>query len=112
MQQFYVLDDAGVPQQTSEQAFAEWVASADVGIARTVVSASVAVVTTFDGVAVADPAGGAPRLFETRVYGGVLDGEEARHGSRDEAMVGHSHLVAWCRVGESADYGVTADQLQ
>ena len=112
MPQYYVLDDTGVPQEASEQAWADWVASADAGIARTVVSPAVAVVTTFDGVVVADPAGGAPRLFETRVFGGVLDGQEARHGSRDEAMAGHAYLVAWCRAGEVPDYGLRDDDLR
>ena len=112
MPQYYVLDDTGAPQEASEQAWAVWVATADAGIARTVVSANVAVVTIFDGVVTADAAGGEPRLFETRVFGGVLDGEEARHGSRDDAMAGHACLVEWCRAGEVPDYGLSDDQLR
>ena len=64
-------------------------------MARTVVTAEVTVLTTFSGV---DPStqGQPPRLFETRVFGGVLDAEEARHASKADAIAAHAALAEWC----------------
>jgi hypothetical protein len=42
---------------------------------------------------------GPPILWETMVFGGVLDGTQQRYASREEAIVGHQELC--CRVMET-----------
>ena len=51
-----------------------------------------------------------PRLFETRVFGGVLDGEVV-HGTRAEAIIQHAELVEWCRIGNTPNAGITEADL-
>ncbi len=38
--------------------------------------------------------GGPPVLFETMVFGGALDGEQARYCTWDQAIEGHAVMVA------------------
>jgi hypothetical protein len=112
MEGYFVLDERGEPQQERNlDAWTRWFERADRSVARTVIAADVTVLTTFRGVAETDESGDAPALFETRVFGGILDGEEAWHRSRSEAVAGHDLLAQWCRVGNSADLGIAEDQL-
>jgi hypothetical protein len=108
MDSYFVLDDRGEPLPESDaDAWSRWFATADRSVARTVVSAEVTVLTTFNGID--EAAGeGAPKLFETHVFGGVLDGEELRRCTRAEAVAAHGSLVAWCRAGGNApDFGIS-----
>ena len=86
MNGYFVLDARGEPIEEKDfTIWTWWFEQADRSVARTDVAPQVTVLTTFSGF---DPNanGGAPRLFETRVLGGVLDGEEARHASKAEAL--------------------------
>ena len=112
MELYFVLDEHGEPQlETDVDAWARWFEQADRAIARTVVKPDVAVLTTFRGVDEVPSVGGMPKLFDTRVFGGVLDGEEAQHRTRAEAVAGHASLAEWCRVGNGPDAGVSEEQL-
>ena len=75
-------------------------------MARTVVTSEVTVLTTFSGVDHSTQ-GEPPRLFETRVFGGVLDSEERGTRTRADALEAHAALAEWCRIGASPDCGVT-----
>lgn len=48
-------------------------------------------------------------MFETRVFGGVLDAEEVTHPTMAEAMAAHGALAEWCRVGNSPNAGVSEE---
>jgi hypothetical protein len=36
---------------------------------------------------------GPPRIFETMVFGGELDGEQVRYGTEAEAVAGHAEML-------------------
>jgi hypothetical protein len=108
---YFVLDEQGEPLAVSDvEEWVQWCERADRGVARTVVAADVVVLTTFNGV---DEVvhGQTPLLFETRVFGGVLDGEAVQHPTRADALAGHAKLVEWCRMGNSPGTGLTDDQI-
>jgi hypothetical protein len=107
------LDERGEPVEERDfAAWTRWFEQADRSVARTVVTSDVTVLTTFSGVDHSTQ-GEPPRLFETRVFGGVLDSEELRHSTRTDALEAHSALAEWCRIGASPDCGVTeADMLR
>ena len=111
MEGYYVLDDRGEPVPERDlEAWTRWFESADRSISRTVVTPEITVLTTFRGVAEAGETG-APALFETRVFGGILDGEEVRHRSRSEALDGHAILAEWCHIALLPNHGITEEQL-
>ena len=113
MEGYFVLDERGEPVPERDlEAWTRWFERADRSIGRTIVAPHVTVLTTFRGIAEADDKGAPPALFESRVCGGVLDGEERRHRTRAEALVGHEVLAEWCRIGSLPTYGVTADQIK
>lgn len=113
MEQYFVLDERGEPvPETDIDVWTRWFEQADLGVARSAITPEVTVLTTFrGGVDEALEPGEVPLLFETRVFGGVLDGEELRHGSRAEALAGHAWLAEWCRAGSAPDHGLCADDL-
>jgi hypothetical protein len=113
MEGYFVLDERGEPVEERDfAAWTRWFEQADRSVARTVVTSDVTVLTTFSGVDHSTQ-GEPPRLFETRVFGGVLDSEELRHSTRTDALEAHSALAEWCRIGASPDCGVTeADMLR
>jgi hypothetical protein len=112
MNAYFVLDELGEPQPEHDlEAWTRWFEQADRSIARTAIGAAVVVLTTFRGVVDATEPGDAPRLFETRVFGGVLDGEEHGHSTRTEALAAHSALAEWCRIGNAPDAGVNEQTL-
>ena len=108
---YFVLNDRGEPiLEPNLDAWFAWFERADRGVARTVVTPDVMVLTTFNGVdelGESDP----PRLFESRVFGGPLNGEVAQSGTRAESLEGHARLVDWCRIGLSPDGGITEAQI-
>ena len=97
---YFVLDEDGEPREERDiERWQQWFDHADRGVARTTVSPDVIVLTTFrafDDLAAPDAP---PKLFETRVFGGVLDGEQREHGTRAEAIAAHASLAEWCRAG-------------
>ena len=112
MEGYFVLNERGEPMlERDVQAWTRWFERADRSVARTVVSADVTVLTTFRGVGETDESGQAPHLFETRVFGGILTGEERWHRTRDQAVAGHERLAEWCRIGMVHNHGISEDQL-
>jgi hypothetical protein len=104
---YFVLDEQGDPLPVNDiEAWLQWFECADRRVAWTMVTPDIAVLTIFSGVdEIAE--GRVPRPFETRVFGGVLDGEEVRHPTRVEALAGHARVIDWCRLGTSPDEGAT-----
>lgn len=112
MEEYFVLGEDGEPRrETDVESWTQWFEHADRNIARTIVLPHVTVLTTFSGVYNPVESDSAPRLFETRVFGGVLDGEEITSASRAEAVAAHSDLAEWCRIGNASDAGVTKEML-
>jgi hypothetical protein len=112
MDGYFTLDERGNPSEEKDFAtWARWFERADRSVARTLVTPEVTVLTTFSGVD-HSTRGDPPRLFETRVFGGVLDAEETRHATKVEAIAAHATLAGWCRLGASADCGVTEQDAQ
>jgi hypothetical protein len=108
---YFVLNDRGEPVAVSDSSeWERWCERTDRGVARTVVAADVVVLTAFSGVdeGLSEQP---PLLFETRVFGGVLDGEYQQHATRVDALAAHTTLVEWCRVGNLPTRGLTADQI-
>jgi hypothetical protein len=112
MELYFVLDERGEPvREPDMEAWSRWFAQADRTVARSLVATNVTVLTTFNGVdSVRDP-DMTPRLFESRVFGGVLDGEVVHHCTRTQALAEHNELVAWCRIGNSPTAGFTEADL-
>jgi hypothetical protein len=108
MELYFVLDEHGEPlRERDVEAWSRWFAKADRSIARSTVSRDITVLTTFSGVDDVPDPDSIPKLFESRVFGGVLDGEVVQHCTRAEATAGHAELVAWCRVGSLPNVGIT-----
>lgn len=88
----YVLDDQGVPQpEANLDRWAKWFESADRVVGKTQLG-SVGVSTVFLGLDHSFGSG-PPLLYETMVFGGTLDGEMERYGTRAEALGGHERMV-------------------
>jgi hypothetical protein len=108
MELYFVLDEHGEPLRERDlDAWSRWFARADRSIARTIVVPDVTVLTTFNGVDDVPNPESVPKLFESRVFGGILDGEVVQHRTRDEAKVRHAELVEWCRLGALPYAGIT-----
>jgi hypothetical protein len=112
MELYFVLDEHGEPlRERDVKAWSRWFAQADRCVARSSVSPDVTVLTTFNGVdEVAEP-DSIPKLFESRVIGGILDGEVVQHCTRSEAIVQHAELVDWCSIGNAPNAGITEADL-
>ena len=107
MEVYFVLDESGEPRREFDvDAWERWFARADRRIARTAVTPEITVLTTFRGVDEVSENGDQPKLFESRVFGGVLDGEEVGLRTRAESLAAHSALAEWCRIGNAPDAGV------
>jgi hypothetical protein len=112
MELYFVLDEHGEPVRERDiDAWSRWFAQADRCVARSTVSRDVTILTTFNGVD--DVAGphSVPKLFESRVYGGILDGEVAHTCTRAQACAEHKRLVEWCRVGAQPHAGITESDI-
>ena len=113
MGRYFVLNDRGEPVREHDlEAWSRWFERADRRIARTVVTPDVTVLTTFRGVDESEEDDDAPLLFETRVFGGVLNGEEVPSRTKGEALTAHAEMVEWCRTGNAPGAGVTEDQFR
>jgi hypothetical protein len=109
MELYFVLDERGDPvPERDVEVWARWYERADRGVARSAVYRDVTVLTMFNGVGEVPSEDAEPRLFESQVFGGVLDGEVLQTRTRAEAMEAHERLVYWCRVGNAPGCGVTA----
>jgi hypothetical protein len=108
MELYFVLDEYGEPvRERDVHAWSRWFAQADRSIARSAVAPNVTVLTTFSGVYDVATPDSTPKLFESRVFGGILDGEVIRHCTRAEAMARHAELLEWCRIGALPNAGIT-----
>ena len=111
MEVYFVLDEQGDPLPVSDNdAWLQWFESADRRVAQTMVTPDIAVLTIFSGVDEVTE-GRSARPFETRGFGGMLDGEEVRYPTRVDALAGHAKVVAWCRLGTSPGEGATEKQI-
>lgn len=89
----YILDDAGNPVLEPDVfKFVIWWESTDRHLADTYVG-RVRVSTVFLRTDHQFVPGGEPILWETLVFGGSLDGEMDRYGSREDALTGHKLMV-------------------
>ena len=112
MELYFVLDDHGEPLlERDVEAWSRWFAQADRSVARSIVSPTVTVLTTFNGVGDVPRPDSMPKLFESRVFGGILDGEVIQHCTRAEANAEHAELVAWCRIASAPNHGFTEADL-
>jgi hypothetical protein len=113
MEFYFVLDERGEPLPERDiEAWTRWFERADRTIARTVVTPEVTVLTTFRGVyEESDEEDTAPLLYDTRVFGGILDGEEKPYPTRSDAVAGHNTMVEWCGIGSTPDAGITEADL-
>jgi hypothetical protein len=114
MESYFVLDERGEPRaEHNIDVWTRWFEHADRSVARTVVTPEVTVLTTFRGVDESTPPGSTelPCLFETRVFGGVLDGTEGHHRTRAEALAAHAELADWCRAGSAPGFGLRAEMI-
>lgn len=113
MEGYFVLDDRGEPVLERDlEAWTRWFERADRSVSRTVIAAHVTVLTTFHGVGTTSELGETPALFQSRVFGGVLNGEDVWSRTRAEAMAGHERLVEWSRLGNSPNHGISEEQLR
>jgi hypothetical protein len=115
MESYFVLDERGEPRVERDlDRWTRWFEQADRSVARTVVSPEVTVLTTFRAVDESMPPGSTelPCLFETRVFGGVLDGTEGQHRTRAEAQAAHAALADWCRAGAAPGYGLREEMME
>jgi hypothetical protein len=113
MEGYFVLNDRGEPVPERDiEAWTRWFERADRSVARTAIAANVTVLTTFRGIAEPDATGAPAGLFETRVFGGLLDGEELRHATRTEALERHAFLAEWCRIAALPNHGITKEQIR
>jgi hypothetical protein len=103
-QRHYILDEQGDPVPCDFLTWAEWLEQHEDRhvrfdrLGRTVVS------TAFIGLDLSSPPNRHyPVLWETMVFGGIFDGQQARFQSRVHALAAHELIVAWLRpfVGRS-----------
>lgn len=112
MELYFVLNEHGEPvRERDVEAWSRWFAQADRCIARSIVSSDVTVLTTFNGVDDVPSLDAVPRLFESRVFGGILDGEVVQRCTRAEATEQHVRLVQWCRIGAQVNAGLRASDI-
>ena len=106
MELYFVLDEQGEPVlERDVEVWSRWFAQADRCVARSIVSPNVTVLTTFSGVGDVPGPDSMPKLFESRVFGGILDGEVIQHCTRAEATAEHVELVAWCSIASAPNHG-------
>jgi hypothetical protein len=112
MELYFVLNEHGEPvRERNVEAWSRWFAQADRGVARSTAAPGVTVLTTFNGVDDVPDPDAVPKLFESRVFGGILDGVVEEHCTRAEARARHAELVEWCRIGALPNSGITGRDL-
>lgn len=99
MSDFYVLKDGVAVPATNVLTWAKWFdESLDQRRLRMTTVGDSEVSTVFIGINNSFCLG-PPLLWETMVFGGPLDGEQVRHATREQALVGHDEMAA--RVAQS-----------
>ena len=88
----YILDAGGHPvEEPDVRTWAEWMETGERQVKVTLFG-KVRVSTVFLGLDHNFAPDGPPVLFETLVFGGLLDGELDRYVTREEAEAGHEAL--------------------
>ncbi len=96
LRDFYYILENGVPKPVTFQEWGQWWENTDRTVAKTKIG-KVLVSTVF--LSLNHQWGyGQPLLFETIVFGGLLDGEMERYSTLDEARVGHEAMVKRIRT--------------
>ena len=98
---FYVLNEERAPVAAPVDEWARWFETEDRTVAKTG-DGDILISTVFLGLDHNFGLIGAPVLFETLVFGGVLDGEMDRYTTWEEAEAGHAHMVERVMAAESA----------
>ncbi len=91
----WILDEQGEPVSEEDTlTWARWFTAHDAErmVAKTE-RGPVLVSTVFLGIDYGLPLGGAPLLYETMVFGGVMDGQQWRWATREQAERGHTAVV-------------------
>jgi hypothetical protein len=103
----YILEGKKTVPCEDLMEWAKWFEQADRSVAKDDVN-GVSVSTVFLGL---DHAFGEsqPMLFETMVFGGDLDQEQARYSTWDEAETGHKEMVARVCASSSSRYYTKQD---
>jgi hypothetical protein len=102
MSDWYMLDEHHNPKPCNYLQYAEWFFANGEETARRIASDTIGdvyVSTVFLG---RDHrfAPGMPILFETMVFGGVLDQEQCRYCAWNEAVVGHANMIERVRAAQ------------
>jgi len=98
MRLYYVLDDDGRPKAVSDVIeWGKWYADPRRQVADTMIG-DVRISKVFLGLDHSFHDCGPPVLWETMVFGGVLNGEQDRYTSRDAAVAGHAETVQRVRA--------------
>lgn len=100
----YTLDEHGnAVQATDLHEWAAWFEAADRRVCRDLDEGDgdkrILVSTVFLGIDHRFFGEGPPILWETMVFGGLLDGEQNRYSSQEEAILGHQEMCM--RVSET-----------
>lgn len=111
---YYLLDADGEPRAVEAEVWSSGFETADRVVLQTAIDRRTctareaplerrrpgarAVSTVFLGMDHNFHGGGAPVLWETMIFGGLLDGWQRRHRSRLEALCGHAAAVATVRA--------------
>ncbi len=104
----YILDADGQPQPFDHTAeWARWFESADRHVAMTILTGHatgepVKVSTIFLAIDHNYLRDGPPILWETMVFGSVMDGEQERYTSAADALAGHAKVVRRVKMALAA----------
>lgn len=93
----YILDANGDPVPEPDYlAWARWFETSVVArrVDQTNLANGVMVSTVFLGIDHRQLVDGPPILYETLVFGGIMDGEGQRYATRAEARCGHEEMVS------------------
>lgn len=97
----YILDDLGRAVPSDAKTWAAWMEKQNHVLEQTELGEAL-VSTIFLGLDHNHSGHGPPLLWETRVFGGALDGEQARYSTREQAELGHAAMVDRVRAGSAA----------
>lgn len=95
----YILDGHEPVLSNDLIAYAKWFKAADRHVGKTQISDDIEISTVFLGLN-HNYGAGIPILFETMVFGGILDGELERYATWEEAEEGHKRWVEKVRINE------------
>lgn len=89
----YILVNGRPVIEPNIEKWAIWMETADRGVALTSVGSDCSVSTVFLSLDHQVSWNGPPLLYETIIFGGLLDGQMLRYSTLDEAQQGHAAMV-------------------